>query len=151
MQNKFIAINQFDGTVKLLKIELSTGNRHVIPAEGVDKTSIAFGLFEMESESETVALLATPGGPLLFLKDLQYRPEIGKTKIEVTDDGGFSHFQVFHDGGIVFSLFYKEKFGIGLHPYNNNREDIDFYYWLEKNHNDPKFYKVYTKEIHYLG
>lgn len=153
MTNSIVAVSQFDGTVKLLTIDLSTGERQVISADVVNEDDITFGLFEVEqSEAElnSVALLATPEGPLLFLKDIRYQPDIKKTKIKIEDNGDFLHFQILHEENHVFGLFYEEKFGIGLHPYNTSREDIDFYYWLCKKINMPQFYQTYTKDIKYV-
>jgi hypothetical protein len=153
MQGKFVAVHQFDGSVKLLKIDLGTGERQVVPHEAVDEKNVTFGMFEVEKvepELETVALLATPEGPLLVLKDLQFRPDIQKTRIEIKDDGQFSHFLVLDNGEPVFGLFYEPKFGIGLHPYLHERQDFDFYYWLSKNINNPKLYQSYTREIKFL-
>jgi hypothetical protein len=153
MQNKFVALRQFDGSVKLLKIDLATGERQIVPSAKVNQKHVTLGAFEVEKvepELESVALLATPEGPLLILKDLQFRPDIQNTRIEVKDDGKFSHFLVLDDGEPVFGLFYEEKFGIGLHPYLHERQDFDFYYWLSKNLNDPKLYRYYTKEIKYI-
>jgi hypothetical protein len=153
MANTTVVVGQFDGSVKLLRIDLSTAEREVISADEVDENEIAFGLFEVE-KSETdlnsVALLATPDGPLLLLKERQYRPDISKTKIKIKTDGQFPHFQIFHEQNPIFGLFYGEKSGIGLHPYNNTREDIDFYYWLCKKISTPQFYQAYTKDIKYL-
>lgn len=153
MANTTVDISQFDGSVNLLKIIISTGEREITPADEVNKDDIAFGLFEVEKSEfdlNSVALLATPDGPLLLLKEIQYRPDISKTKIKINADGKFVHFQILHEKNHIFGLFYEEKFGIGLHPYNNTREDIDFYYWLCKKINMPKFYQTYTKEIKYL-
>lgn len=151
--DKFVAVHQFDGSVKLLEIDLTTGERRIVPHDAVDEKHVTFGMFEVEKvepELECVALLATPQGPLLILKDLQFRPDIHSTKIKVEDVGQFAHFLVLDDGEPVFGLFYEKKFGTGLHPYLNGREDFDFYYWLSKNINNPKLYQVYTKEIKYI-
>lgn len=148
-----VAISQFDRDMQLLRISLSTGERDIIPSHLVDEDHIAFGLFDFEGgdkDLDSVALIATPRGPLLFLKDIQYRPDINLTKIQIEKDGGFFHFKISHDKNYIFGLFYKEKSGIGLHPYNHDREDIDFYYWLCKNINTPLFYQAYTKDIIYL-
>lgn len=152
MTGKTIAISQFDGTVKLMKIELSTGKREIVAAKEIDEDKIAFGLFEVEESNnlaESIALVATPDGPLLIFNDTLYRPGV-ETTVDVVDQGDFSHFRILHDGKPVFGMFYKEKFGIGLHPYNRNREDIDFYFWLKNKINEPKFYQTYTREITFL-
>lgn len=153
MQDKFVAVPQFDGSVKLLKINLATGERELVQHDEVDEKQLAFGMFESEKavpELESVALLGTSEGPLLILKDLQFHPDIETTKIEVKDDGDFSHFLVLDEGRPVFGLFYTAKFGVGLHPYLHTREDFDFYYWLSKNINNPKLYQSYTRELKYL-
>ncbi len=153
MQNSIIAISQFDKPVNLLRFDLSTGERKVISFADVDRNDVTFGLFdfeENENDLNTVALIATPTGPLLLLKNIQYRPEINKTEIKISNHEKFFHFQIFHEKKHIFGLFYQEKFGIGLHPYNNTREDIDFYYWLCQNINNPLLYKTYTREIIYL-
>jgi hypothetical protein len=120
MSNESIAIGQFDGAVSLLKIELATGNFQIVPIDEVDESQISFGMFEIETDNSTadfVALLATPDGPLLLFKDFQYRPEIDKTRIEISDGEEFSCFRISHEEQVIFSLLYKNKFGIGLHPY----------------------------------
>lgn len=153
MQNQIVALRQFDGTVKLLKINLATGERGIIPAEGVEKSRIARGMYEAEGEGaelETVAMVATPEGPLLMLQDQPYRPSVADTKIVVQDDAQLCHFMVFDQGEPIFGLFYEPKFGIGLHPYVNAREDIDFYYWLSKNINDPKLHQTYMQPTAFL-
>ena len=73
-----------------------------------------------------------------------------KSHVEVSDDGNYSSFKISHENQHVFECFYETKFGIGLHPYNNQREDIDFYFWLSKNINNPKLYEAYTKELKYI-
>ena len=153
MENLIIAISQFDRPVNLLKINLSTGEREIISSDDVEAKDVTFGLFDFEENDSvlnTVALIATPKGPLLFLKDEKYYPEIKKTKIKITNQEEYFYFQILHEDKHVFGLFYEEKFGIGSHPYNNTREDVDFYYWLCQNVNNPLLYKTYTREITYL-
>jgi hypothetical protein len=153
MENTTIAISQFDGSVKLLRVCLATGERDLIPANEIHEDEIAFGLFDFEKSEtglDSVALVATPEGPLFFLKNMQYRPALNKTKIKIDSDGNYFHFQILHEENHIFGLFYKEKSGIGLHPYNRSREDIDFYYWLCKKINMPQFYQTYTRDIKYL-
>lgn len=148
MQNQIVALQQFDGTVKLLKLNLATGAREIIPAEGVEKGRIARGMYEDEGEGaelETVAMVATPEGPLLMLQHQPYRPSVEDTKIVVQDDVQLCHFIVFDQDQPIFRLSYEPKSGIGLHPYVNEREDIDFYYWLSKNINDPKLHQTYMQ------
>lgn len=148
MKNQIVALRQFDGTVKLLKLNLATGEREVIASDGVDDSRTTRGLYDAEGEGaemETVALVATPEGPLLMLQDQPYRPSVDGTRIVVQDDGELCHFMVFDQGEPIFGLFYEPKFGIGLHPYANEREDIDFYYWLSRNINDPHLHQVYTQ------
>lgn len=154
MQGKLAIISRFDNDTELLKLDLSTGVGQLISTEDVNEDQISFGMFEIErsgSHTDIVALIATPSGPLLFLNDVQYRPEIGKTKISIKDDEIFSHFLIVHEGHSVFGLFYEKKFGVGLHPYSKSREDIDLYYWLCKNISNSKLYAVYTKEIKYIS
>ncbi len=154
MQNKFTIISQFDNDVNLLKLNLSTGTGQVISSENINEDQISFGMFEIENHElhiDLIALLATPDGPLLFLNGNQYRPEIGKTKISIKDEENLSHFLISHERHPIFGIFYEKKFGIGLHPYNKNREDIDFYYWLCKKISTPALYKVYTKSIIYIS
>jgi hypothetical protein len=152
MEKRLVAVRQFDGSVELLKIDIMSGEREIIPFSAVEKNRVAFGFFEIEkneAELDTVALVATPDGPLFFLKDLKYFPEIKKTKIKINQDGDFFHFQILHEGHHVFGLFYEEKFGIGLHPFIHTREDFDFYYWLRTIIDNPEFYQKYTREIRY--
>ena len=153
MKNKSVAVRQFDGTVELLKIDFITGEREIIPFDSIEKDRIAFGFFEVEkkeTEPETVALMATPEGPLFFLKDVKYFPKIGKTKIKIKSDENFFHFQILHEGNHIFGMFYEEKFGIGLHPFISTREDCDFYYWISTIIDNPEFYEKYTREIKYF-
>jgi hypothetical protein len=153
MQKRLVAVHQFDGNVRLLKMDLASGEREIVPRGEVDETQLTFGMFEAEkyeAERMSVALLATPEGPLLILNKLQFRPDVRNTRIEVNDGGQFPHFLVFDEGEPVFDLFYEHKFGIGLHPYLHERADVDFYYWLSKNINNPELYQAYTKEIAYM-
>lgn len=153
MEKDIVALRQFDGGVKLLKIELWRGMRELVSIDEVAKHKITFGTFECEQTGpvlQSVALIATPAGPLLYLDDLRYVPKIHRTKIEIKDDESISSFRILHDAQLIFELFFKAKCGIGLHPYNNTRKDIDFYFWLGKNINDPEFYKAYTKGIKYM-
>lgn len=150
MQNKIVAVNQFDGTVMLLKIDLGSGDREIVSVDAVAQDKVAFGMFELEegtSDLQTVALIATPDGPLLLLNERQLYPDVASTSIVVKDEGQNSQLLVFNDGELVFELFYQPKFGIGLHPYLHEREDYDFYFWLSKNMNDPGLYRSYTQEI----
>ena len=55
-----------------------------------------------------------------------------------------------HGERCIFEFFYEEKFGIGLHPYSNTREDIDFYYWVAQNINNKELYQLYSREITYV-
>ena len=57
-----------------------------------------------------------------------------------------SHFMVSHDDQLIFELLYEEKDGVGSHPYNKSREDVDFYYWLSKSAGNPKLYNYYSKK-----
>lgn len=144
-----VALSQFDGTSRVLKIDVGTGVGEIFSSDTVPEDNISFGLFdtyEINEESKFVALLATDDGPLLFFNEIKYRPELGKTTISIKDDDKTSHFLVLHKGSPIFGLFYESKYGIGLHPYNRERDDIDFYYWLKTKVANPKFYEVYTKK-----
>lgn len=154
MENKFSIISQFDGEVNLLKLNLHMGSGQLISTDKVDEDQISFGMFEIENHEthvDLVALLGTPDGPLLFLNGNQYRPEIGKTTISIKDDENLSRFVISHEGLPIFRMFYEKKFGTALHPYNINREDFDFYYWLYKKILEPELYAVYTRDIRYIG
>ena len=77
MEQKLVAISRFDGSVSLLKIDLLIGTKEIIPIHNVELDKISFGFYEQEKgapPSDSIALLATPEGPLLFLDDLEYRP-----------------------------------------------------------------------------
>ncbi|MYN19495.1 hypothetical protein GTP81_22385 [Rugamonas sp. FT107W] len=153
MPGKFVAVSQFDATVNLLKMDLVSGTGEIIPADAVAEGDVSFGLFEVEKSAsglDYLALLATPDGPLLVFKDGRYRPNLERTRIEITGDGKCSAIRIFDGGDVVFGLSYEDKFGIGLHPYNRTREDIDFYYWLSKKINDAKFHATYTRDIAYI-
>ncbi|QBP77553.1 hypothetical protein E2K99_22300 [Herbaspirillum huttiense] len=152
MNRKTIVLTQFDATVQLLQVDLLTLERKLIPAAKIDSSKICFGFFEIESESptlNTVALFATPEGPVMLLNDRLYPLSLGKTKIKISDEGKHTHFRVFHENQHIFGMFMEPKFGIGLHPYSNEREDIDFYYWLSTKVGNPDFYSTYTREIVY--
>jgi hypothetical protein len=138
-----IALSQFDGSRQLLKIDLVSGARKLIPAQADSDT--AFGMFDAENGQHYLALVATPDGPLLMFKDAQYRPQLGRTRIDITDGLNYSHCRILHDGALVVELAYQIKHGIGLHPYNRDREDIDFYYWLSRHIGDPDLYATYTR------
>lgn len=152
MLKGLVAVHQFDGCVKLLKIDLATGAREVVPSDVVMEDEVGFGFFEIETINtglSTVALMATPAGPLLFLNELRYYPDVERSKIDIQDHKNFSTFTISHGERRVFEFSYEEKFGIGLHPYNNSREDIDFYYWLGKYINNPQLHEKYSREITY--
>jgi len=149
MSTQKVAISQFDGTSKVLKIDVGSGVGEIFSSDEIPEDDISFGLFdiyEVNEKSNFIALLATGDGPLLFFNEIKYRPELGKTKVSIKDDNQTSHFLILHEGSPVFGLFYERKFGIGLHPYNRERDDIDFYYWLKTKVINPKFYEVYTKK-----
>jgi hypothetical protein len=88
--------------------------------------------------------------PCYFFHGREYRPEIGKTGIKINDEGRFSHVLVSHEERLIFELFYEKKFGIGLHPYSNERKDVDFHYWLDKNLGSSKFYLTYKRDIKFI-
>ena len=153
MQQKIVVLSQFDGSVKLLKIDLETCHRKIVPSKDVDENEIAFGFFEVEETAQyldSVALVATPEGPLLILRDTRYYPSTETTEIQINDDAKSSSFLVFHEGRKIFELTYEAKFGIGLHPYNNSRADIDFYFWLSANIKSSGFYEKYTRDLKHL-
>lgn len=148
MRAESVLVSQFNGDVKLLKINLSTLDAKIIPVDDINRDKVSFGMFEYQEGAlgiEYVALLATPQGPLMFLNQLQFYPEIDKTRIKVEDSEQFSKFLLLQEYTPIFSFFYEKKFGIGLHPYSLTRDDIDFYYWLSRNIGNPKLYKTYTK------
>lgn len=154
MHDGFVVISQFDGDVNFLRLNLSEGSAEVVSSDKIGKDNVSFGMFEFErgeSRNDYVALIATPEGPLMFLNGLRYSPHIDQTDVKISDDGEFSHFLVLHDQAPIFGLFYKKKFGIGLHPYLHSREDFDFYYWLSKNIKNPKLYESYKKEKNLSG
>jgi hypothetical protein len=153
VKEKFIAVYRFNNSVEVLKFSLVTGAISIISADEVEKSKISVGFFESEnnqSGTDLVALVATPDGPLLIMNSVQYSPKMGITKIRITDAGDFSHFSVLDKGVNIFGLFYKEKAGIGSHPYNEVREDVDFYCWLSKHIGNPKLYEHYNKSFLYL-
>lgn len=147
-----IALAQFDSSARLLLIDLVALERRLVSEASVNPRRICFGFFEVESEAPaltTVALFATPKGPVLLLNDLLYPMSLGKTKIRLSDIEKKTHFRLLHEDQHVFEMWIEPKFGIGLHPYNNEREDIDFYFWLSKQVDNPAFYSTYTKEMVY--
>lgn len=153
MKEKFAAVYRYNNSVEVLKVSLATGNFEIIAADGVDKSKVSVGFFEIEknqSGQDCVALIATPDGPLLIMNSTQYVPKIDETKIKVIDGEKFSHLLISDDGKNIFGLFYEEKAGVGSHPYNESREDVDFYYWLSKNIGNPKLYQHYKKDYVYL-
>lgn len=153
MKNRTVALIQFDGSTKLLKIDLATGAREVVPRNDATEDQTAFGFFEVETIDkglDTFALLATSAGPLLFFNDQQYYPAVDLSRIEINDHEKFSTFKMLHGECCIFEFSYEEKFGIGLHPYSNTREDIDFYYWLAQNNNNQELYQLYSREITYV-
>lgn len=153
MQGDSVLLSQFDGQVEFLKIKFSTGDAQIISASEIDKDKVSFGMFEYEENASglnCVALLATPQGPLMFLNHMRLYPKADKTTVEIKDDENLSHILVLHETRPIFGLFYESKFGIGLHPYNSARRDIDFYYWLSENIGDPKMYEIYSKEIKFV-
>ncbi len=153
MHEKFVAIILYDNSTNLLKIGMTTQCGELILSRSVEESCQAFGIGEFEEDGNFFALLATPEGPLLCYKGFQYRPEFNKTTIELKDEGELSHFRVLHEGEVFFHMTYVEKIGIGLHPYANCREDIDFYYWLSNSKvlSEPSMYKHYTRQIVYMG
>ena len=46
MHDHQIAIGQFDGTSRLLKLDLNSGTGQIVQAADFDKDQVAFGLFE---------------------------------------------------------------------------------------------------------
>jgi hypothetical protein len=148
MKNKNF-LRRYSNSVDLLQISTNANDMKIVSAEGVEKNRIAEGFFESEGREKITsitALMATPNGPLLILNFARYYPKLEKTKIEVDDCGKLSQFLVFDGGEILFQLFYEEKVGIGSNPYDQNRDDVDFYCWLSKNAKNPKFYDYYCKE-----
>lgn len=136
-----------------MKIDLSTLAREIVPAQEMGEEKIAFGMFETEESNDPtafLALLATPDGPLLILNDTLYRPNAKETTVEIANQGEFSHFRILHQGTPIFTMTYREKFGIGLHPFVQGREDIDFYLWLKNKINEPNLYRAYTRKIVFM-
>lgn len=153
MEKCSVAISQFDGTGKVLKLEVATGRGEIVGSGEIPEEEISFGLFDTYGNNEVedfTSLLATPEGPIIFFKNFQYRPEFGKTNICLRDGGGISHFLLLHEGIPIFRLFYKSKFGVGLHPYNKERNDIDFYCWLGMKVGDSNFYETYSKNLIFI-
>lgn len=77
MTGRTIATGQFDGSVNLMKIDLTTGAREIVPMGETGEEKVAFALFEDEEgihHSESIALVATPDGPLLIFNGTLYRP-----------------------------------------------------------------------------
>ncbi|WEF30633.1 hypothetical protein [Pseudoduganella chitinolytica] len=150
MVDKYVVVPQFDGATELLRIDLCSGAMEVVAADTVDVAQLAFGMFEretLERPTQPVAFLATPDGPLLLLGSVRCRPAPGQTLIHV----GSSYVQVRHEGRHLFGQHRTARSGIGLHPYNNCPEDVDFWRWLERQIDDPRFYATYTRPIRYLG
>ena len=147
---RFVAVSQFDGSAKLLTVDLSSGKHMIVPAEKISGNKITFGQFEFEESTHSpafIALIATPDGPLLISEGVMYQPAIARTMALIVDEGGCSRFRVLHDGTPILEMSYAEKWGVGLHPYVINREDIDFYFWLKCRFDKPDFYQAYTREI----
>jgi len=152
-QNRFIAVRQFDGSAKLLKVDLSSGAYELLSSEGVGEEEITFGLFEIEENNlspKFIAVIATPEGPKLISDGMLYRPDIASTTAVIIDDSTKSIFRILHEGSPIFEMPYSEKWGIGLHPFARNREDVDLYFWLKGHIDSPDFYLAYTREIVYL-
>lgn len=153
VKEKFIGVYRYNNSVEVLKISLATCNFDIISANEVDRSKVSVGFFENEKNQNNtgcVALVSTPHGPLLILDSTRYAPKIATTKIEIIDGEIFSRLLIADKGENIFSLFYKGKTGFGSHPYNEFREDVDFFYWLSKNIGNPKLYEYYEKELVYL-
>jgi len=149
-ETKFIFLNRYNNSRDILKISLETSGSKIVSANEVDNKKISTGFFEAEKRNDgidIIALVATSAGPLLIFNSLQYFFELGRTKIDVGGSEKLSHFIVSHDSELIFELLYEEKVGVGSHPYNQGREDVDFYYWLSKNAGNPKLYDGYSKKM----
>jgi hypothetical protein len=148
MKKEFIFLKNYNNSVDALKFFLGTNDSVIVPASEVESAKFSTGFFEIEKRggvTDITALVATPEGPLLILNAIQHFPKLGKTKIEVRDDEKSHHFLVFDDEKFLFGIFYEEKAGVGSNPYDENREDVDFYYWLSKNMENPKLYDFYRR------
>ena len=49
-------------------------------------------------------------------------------------------------GKTQFSIFYKERVGIGANPYDNEQEDVDMFAMLAEGFLREQFFRNYTKE-----
>jgi hypothetical protein len=102
--------------------------------------------FWVEFDGEPIGVYASPTGPVMFAGDRRLQLAPGRSKAVVhAMPGGRRMFQLVHDGQPWVTVDYDEPLSTG--GAWDDDETLDFYTWISKEVEDPKFFDYWTAPI----
>jgi hypothetical protein len=146
--SRTVYLENYDRFGEFVAYHLPEGTFDVITREDSPRLSLkkTFGWCAREGE-HVAGVFATPDGPVIFLDGQHLVGRYGATsaKVEPTADHRILEYTLTHEGSVRFSLRYKERFGIGTNPYDNEPEDIDLFALIAAGLRNEAFFRGYTK------
>lgn len=147
-------LKSFDRYDDILEYHLPDGRFAVIGRQDFSAFGIAPTLGTFSRELEHVAgVFASPDGPVFFLDAQRVLCRFRSTTARVVQLASVVpmwEFILTHvdpaGGKTQFTVFYKERIGIGANPYDTEQVDVDMFAMLAQGLLREEFFKNYTKE-----
>jgi hypothetical protein len=104
----------------------------------------------MREGGQFAGIFASPDGPVFFMNEerLPLRYGCSSARIVTQPDTPMMHFTLTatdeYGHAYTFSMHYRERYGIGTNPYDNDPEDIDLLALIAKNLSRETFFTRYT-------
>jgi hypothetical protein len=153
MPLRIVYLRSYDLFDEFLRYELPQGRFAVITRHDFEAlaTPAAFGSFTREG-NRVAGVFASPRGPIVFVDAQQITASFGHTSaaIEPASAPPMQQFTLIHDhpleAKVTLTLPYRERSGLGVNPYDTEREDVDLFALLVSGLNREQFFRGYTKD-----
>jgi hypothetical protein len=127
----------------VLVYDRETGLHEEIDREAFPDDARYWRGFYMPHGAGFIGVYATSLGPMVFVGPERTLARQGVTHASVADEGKRRRFRLEHAGEELISLRYT-PLPSGFDCWSQDEAIVDFYIWLERNTDDPKWYSYYT-------
>jgi hypothetical protein len=153
MPPPIIYLRSYDRFDEFLRYELPRGSFVIITRNDFEALAVPAGFGAFTREGNRVAgVFASPRGPVVFVDSQQVNASFGHTSAAIVPASAPSmqQFTLIHDhpleANVTLTLTYRERSGLGVNPYDTEREDVDLFALLVSGLNRDQFFRAYTKD-----